>query len=61
MYEKGHYDLAGFSVGVVERAAMLPRPVGAGDVAESQPWSVAEWAVAPTGFNTIKRTSYEFH
>jgi len=33
MYEAGHYDLAGFSVGAVERDQILPRPtIQAGDV-----------------------------
>jgi len=32
MYAKGDYDLAGFSVGAVERNQLLPKNVGAGDV-----------------------------
>ena len=32
MYAEGDYDLAGFSVGAVERNALLPRDVNAGDV-----------------------------
>ena len=32
MYAAGRYDLAGFCVGVVERARLLPRPVAAGDL-----------------------------
>ncbi|MFX8055712.1 AIR synthase related protein, partial [Acinetobacter baumannii] len=33
MYQRGDYDLAGFSVGAVERGQILPRgDIGAGDV-----------------------------
>jgi len=32
MYADGEYDLAGFCVGAVERSAILPRQVSAGDV-----------------------------
>jgi phosphoribosylformylglycinamidine cyclo-ligase len=32
MYKAGDYDLAGFSVGAVERDQILPRPTNAGDV-----------------------------
>ena len=32
MYAPGDYDLAGFSVGAVDRNAILPKDVGAGDV-----------------------------
>ncbi|MGI9356745.1 MAG: phosphoribosylformylglycinamidine cyclo-ligase, partial [Rhizobiaceae bacterium] len=32
IYAEGDYDLAGFSVGAVERNALLPRDVAAGDV-----------------------------
>ncbi len=32
MYGSGEYDLAGFCVGAVERAELMPRPIEAGDV-----------------------------
>lgn len=32
LYAAGDYDLAGFCVGVAERARLLPRPVAAGDL-----------------------------
>ena len=32
MYEDGHYDLGGFCVGAVERGAVMPRTVAAGDI-----------------------------
>lgn len=52
MYGPGHYDLAGFCVGVVERAAMLsPNMVQAGDVLVG----IASSGVHANGFSLVRR------
>ena len=51
MYAAGDLDLAGFAVGAVERDALLPRPVAAGDAA------IALAAAGPhaNGFSLIRQ------
>ena len=57
MYADGEYDIAGFSVGAVERGGVLPRTVEAGDVmiglaasgAHSNGYSLIRKIVADTG------------
>lgn len=59
MYVPGEYDLAGFSVGAVERENLLPRPVEAGDVmiglassgAHSNGYSLIRRIVAEAGLS----------
>jgi phosphoribosylformylglycinamidine cyclo-ligase len=51
MYAPGHYDLAGFSVGAAERAALLPAHVQAGDVLLALPSS----GVHSNGFSLVRR------
>jgi phosphoribosylformylglycinamidine cyclo-ligase len=50
MYGVGHYDLAGFCVGAVERHAMLPRRVRAGDVVLGLPSS----GVHSNGYSLVR-------
>ena len=53
MYQKGHYDVAGFCVGAVERAALLPRlaAIGPGAILIGLPSS----GVHSNGFSLVRR------
>lgn len=52
MYSDGDYDLAGFSVGAVERTALLPKPdVQAGDVI----LGLASAGVHSNGYSLVRR------
>jgi phosphoribosylformylglycinamidine cyclo-ligase len=52
MYGAGHYDLAGFCVGAVERTDILPRPdVAAGDVV----LGIASSGVHSNGFSLVRK------
>ncbi len=51
MYAPGHYDLAGFAVGAVERGALLPAGVAPGDTLLALPSS----GVHANGFSLVRR------
>ncbi|WP_181441956.1 phosphoribosylformylglycinamidine cyclo-ligase [Swingsia samuiensis] len=50
MYDKGHYDLAGFSVGAAERGNLLPTNIKAGDTLIGLPSS----GVHSNGFSLVR-------
>lgn len=51
MYSPGAYDLAGFSLGAVEKSAILPREVGAGDVL----LGLSSSGVHSNGFSLVRK------
>lgn len=51
MYPAGHYDLAGFAVGLASRSRLLPRHVVAGDVLIGLPSS----GVHSNGFSLVRK------
>ncbi len=57
MYQAGHYDLAGFSVGAVERDMILPKDIAIGDVLIGLPSS----GVHSNGYSLVRRLVKEEH
>jgi phosphoribosylformylglycinamidine cyclo-ligase len=53
MYEAGEYDLAGFSVGAVERSARLPNDLAKGDVL----LGLASSGVHSNGFSLLRKVA----
>jgi phosphoribosylformylglycinamidine cyclo-ligase len=55
-YKAGEYDIAGFCVGVAERANLLPRPgIGPGDVLVGLPSS----GLHSNGFSLVRKICFE--
>ena len=55
-YPRGRFDLAGFALGAVERADLLPKPVAAGDVV----LGLASSGLHSNGFTLVRRIIADF-